>query len=590
MNERYVRFDRRQDNANQIISADDVNALQRVSEASQKELFKGQDRDFLDRALFVLEHHRTLNGLWVDLFENTTKIDLAKTSGLVFSEAEQAIVFPDGSTDADGYLYSETYVNPNSSLMKKVMVIADYDVPEGTDIIISVSNNGVDFFEPPLGNSEPFEIPTDGQKLKLRARFTRTVFDKTPRLNSWAVLFRDPELEVIKMPDGTRIIIGDPNNQDPNDQPLSIKHSQLLEIGPDDHHPQEHSHDGTDGSGLVSHKHLLDIGEDDHHPKDHQHGQDGVSPVNLDTDVIGTLSAEHLSHQVWLGRPGTTGLYFDPKIGDRLVYVKTPDDETYLFYDFSNDGRLDHTITIMRGVASWETLVYGPYTNAQGQTEIKFLGTEKEMFDATDQMILDEIAKITAPAPPEGVNVLDTGAGGTLVVSWLKNKEFDVVGYNVYISVNGGMTWTRHNNTGYISDLTYTVTGLVDGNTYYFKVTAVDNTGYESLDSAVVFGVPTLIDTIAPDAPTGLNAVGGGGSIMLSWAANTEPDLAKYNVYRSPSGLTGSFLKIATLDASTTTYTDSGGIATGSVYYYYVTAVDTNGNESVPSGAVNAIA
>ncbi|WP_421021343.1 hypothetical protein, partial [Klebsiella pneumoniae] len=117
--------------------------------------------------------------------------------------------------------------------------------------------------------------------------------------------------------------------------------------------PQEHSHDGSDGSGTVSHKHLTEVGPDDHHPKAHYHGEDGVPYVQLESDVVGTLPVENLSYQVWTGKPGKTGLYFDPQLGDRLVYVKSPDDETYLFYDLQND-RLSHTINIVQGIAVWE--------------------------------------------------------------------------------------------------------------------------------------------------------------------------------------------------------------------------------------------
>ena len=44
------------------------------------------------------------------------------------------------------------------------------------------------------------------------------------------------------------------------------------------------------------------------------------------------------------------------------------------------------------------------------------------------------------------------------------------------------------------------------------------------------FGQP---DTTPPAAPTGLTATPGSGSVTLSWAANSETDLAGYNVFRS---------------------------------------------------------
>ncbi|MNO98562.1 Fibronectin type III domain protein [compost metagenome] len=314
--------------------------------------------------------------------------------------------------------------------------------------------------------------------------------------------------------------------------------------------------------------------------------------MTLDTDVVGTLGMQHLSVQVWLGKPGQTGLFRDPKLGDRLVYVKTPDDETYLFYDLTNEGRLDHTITIRAGVAAWETLLYGPYINSTGATETVMLGTEKTEYDATDDIIRKEIEKVTAPDQVKGIAASDPQTGGSIEVTWAANVEHDLAGYNVYISTNSGTTWAKVNTTGLIPDLVYVVGGLIDGNTYWFKVTAVDTTGYESIDSAVVYAVPTLLDTIPPAKPASLNALGGNGlgSVQLSWAGVADADLATYALYRSPTGIPGSFLKIATINQPTTTYTDTGGIVAGSDYYYYVTAVDTTGNESDASGTVMATA
>lgn len=589
MSDRYVRFDRKQDNANQIIAADDINSLQKVSEVTQKEFYKARDRSFIEKCLFVLEHHRVVNGMWIDVFEDVSKVDIAKTKSVVFSEPEQAIVFPDGLAEPEGWLYSNTWVNPNGSLMKKVIVMVDRTIPEyGGDMIIEVSNDGSNWFEPPLNDSEPFEIPTDGQRLKLRARFIRSDVTVSPRLEGWAVLFRDPANNIVRMPDGTPI---NPNPDPTDPTPINIFHNQLKGIGPDDHHPEKHSHDGTDGSGLISHTVLTDIGEDDHHAKNHRHGQDGVDAVVLDSDVVGTLGMQHLSVQVWLGRPGTTGLYREPKLGDRLVYVKTPDDETYLFYDLTNEGRLDHTLTIRAGVAAWETMVYGDYINSTGQKEIVLLGTEKNEYDATDDIVRHEIEKVTAPDQVKGVAVSDPKTGGVLEVTWAANVEHDIAGYNVYISTDGGNRWAKVNLT-LITGLTQNVSGLIDGQTYWFKVTAVDTTNYESIDSAVVFGVPSMLDTIPPAKPTSLSAIGGNGTgkIELSWAAVSDADLATYALYRSPTGLPGSYLRIATINQPITTYTDTGGIVAGSQYWYYVTAIDTTGNESDPSGDVFATA
>ncbi len=103
-------------------------------------------------------------------------------------------------------------------------------------------------------------------------------------------------------------------------------------------------------------------------------------------------------------------------------------------------------------------------------------------------------------------------------------------------------------------------------------------------------------DTNAPEAPTGLSATPGDGTVSLDWNDNNEADLDGYNVYRSTTsgGPYGSPLNGALLLSSD--YTDNS-VINGTTYYYVVTAVDTNSNESnysnedsaTPSGGASSI-
>ena len=94
-------------------------------------------------------------------------------------------------------------------------------------------------------------------------------------------------------------------------------------------------------------------------------------------------------------------------------------------------------------------------------------------------------------------------------------------------------------------------------------------------------------DTTAPGAPTGLAATAGDASVALSWAANSESDLAGYKLYRSTTaGQQGT--SVAGNLISGTNYSDTG-LTNDVVYYYTVTAVDTSANESASSNEANAV-
>ncbi len=83
--------------------------------------------------------------------------------------------------------------------------------------------------------------------------------------------------------------------------------------------------------------------------------------------------------------------------------------------------------------------------------------------------------------------------------------------------------------------------------------------------------------TVAPDAPTGLNATPGPNSVSLSWTAATGTPTS-YNVKRSTSS-GGPFTNvIGTTTAPTVTYNDS--VLGGQTYYYVVSAENGNGESS----------
>ncbi len=86
----------------------------------------------------------------------------------------------------------------------------------------------------------------------------------------------------------------------------------------------------------------------------------------------------------------------------------------------------------------------------------------------------------------------------------------------------------------------------------------------------------------APSAPANLDGNSGDQEIELTWDANNEDDLAGYNLYRSTSDISS----ISGMDPvngsdliQTADFTDSN-LENGTTYYYRLTAVDDNDNES----------
>jgi len=86
--------------------------------------------------------------------------------------------------------------------------------------------------------------------------------------------------------------------------------------------------------------------------------------------------------------------------------------------------------------------------------------------------------------------------------------------------------------------------------------TANDSSQFSSgsLRTLAIMGDPTLrLKVSAP--PSGLNAMGGGGNVSLSWSPSPESN-ATYLVYRSTNGLTGPFVRLTSSPIVACNYTD----------------------------------
>lgn len=121
---------------------------------------------------------------------------------------------------------------------------------------------------------------------------------------------------------------------------------------------------------------------------------------------------------------------------------------------------------------------------------------------------------------------------------------------------------------------------------YAYKVRAVfAQNGYTAQTADSLPASITPRDIFPPEPPQGLTAVYTGRAIQLVWKPSVAPGVAGYNVYREQSGRAARRMNRELL--RTPVFTDSS-VARGERYTYWVTAVDTAGNESLRSRTATA--
>ena len=133
-----------------------------------------------------------------------------------------------------------------------------------------------------------------------------------------------------------------------------------------------------------------------------------------------------------------------------------------------------------------------------------------------------------APDVPTSLSV--TRGNQEVMLSWVQpSGGAEVTGYEYEQDVSG--RWISTGST----DTTTTVTGLTNGQSYTFRVRAVNSAGASAASAAS----PSVIPATVPGAPTSLGVTGGDQQVELSWtapASNGGDSITGYEYEQSGSG------------------------------------------------------
>jgi len=184
---------------------------------------------------------------------------------------------------------------------------------------------------------------------------------------------------------------------------------------------------------------------------------------------------------------------------------------------------------------------------------------------------------VTPPGPPvAATNVVGTPGVGQVTLSWTAPASDGgavVRDYVVQYSGNGGGTWSAGISTGSTSGA-YTVTGLVNGTSYLFRVLAKNTlgTGLPSAASAAV--TPRTL----PGAPVRLVAAAQNGAASLTWTPPASTGGAAITDYLVEySGNAGTTWRAFADTLSATPSTLVTGLTNGVAYVFRVRAVNAAG-------------
>lgn len=183
--------------------------------------------------------------------------------------------------------------------------------------------------------------------------------------------------------------------------------------------------------------------------------------------------------------------------------------------------------------------------------------------------------KFVAGVAPAAPSLLVTN-GNTLNVSWSAvagaatydiERSLDRINFS---AITSGLASTSYNDGS-----------VTPGQSYVYRYRPRTAAGIEMALSLA--SIPGEVSTV-PVTPQGFRGrVTGATTITLDWV--TATGATSYNVYRGTNSL-GPFSLVQTVNAPTTTFTDTG-LVSGTEYFYYLRAVNNIGVESVPSPTIS---
>ncbi len=222
---------------------------------------------------------------------------------------------------------------------------------------------------------------------------------------------------------------------------------------------------------------------------------------------------------------------------------------------------------------------------------IRFVNDSGQKAAFSNFLLIEPTSKVADKPVNLNVEVLETA----VKLDWKApqtnvdgSKPANILGYNVYVSNDENEAKLK--NPTPTNDTVFLDKSFQFGTNYKYFVRSVslgsNGEPIESLGSNIIEVSPK--DVFAPSPPSALTIAAAPNNLSIFFAVNPERDIAGYYIFRStnPNEKKSGWTLLTAEPFKTNTFQDNK-VESSKTYFYYLTAIDMNGNMSEPSEIVS---